>query len=226
MILESNKVKSEAVSIVFPSIWHEVMGQDGMTFVFWMLSFKPAFSLSSFTFIKRHFSSSLLSAKRLVLSVYLKLLIFLPAILISACASSSPAFLMIYSVYNLNKQDGNIQSWCNPFPIWNQSFVPCLFLTVASWPAYRFLRRKVRWSGIPISLRIFHSLLWFTQSKDFGLVSKAKVDEFLELSCFFYDTVDVGNLMSGSSAFSKSSLNIWNFMVHILLKPDARRSPL
>ena len=55
--------------------------------------------------------------------------------------------------------------------------------------------------------------------KGFGVVNKAEVDIFLELSCFFDDPADVGNLMSGSSAFSKSSLNIWKFMVHILLKP-------
>ena len=55
--------------------------------------------------------------------------------------------------------------------------------------------------------------------KGFGIVNKAKVDIFLELSCFFDDLMDVGNLISGSSAFSKSSLNIWKFMVHILLKP-------
>ena len=55
--------------------------------------------------------------------------------------------------------------------------------------------------------------------KGFGIVNKAKVDVFLELSCFFDDLMDVGNLISGSSAFSKSSLNIWNFMVHVLLKP-------
>ena len=59
----------------------------------------------------------------------------------------------------------NIQPWHTPFPIWNQSVVPCLILTVASWPAYRFLGRQVRWSDIPISLRIFHSLLWSTQSR-------------------------------------------------------------
>ena len=55
--------------------------------------------------------------------------------------------------------------------------------------------------------------------KGFGLVNKAEVDVFLELSCFFNDPVNVGNLISGSSAFSKSSLNIWKLMVHILLKP-------
>ena len=55
--------------------------------------------------------------------------------------------------------------------------------------------------------------------KGFGIVKKAEIDVFLELSCFFDDLVDVGNLISGSSAFSKTSLNIWNFMFHILLKP-------
>ena len=55
--------------------------------------------------------------------------------------------------------------------------------------------------------------------KGFGIVNKAKIDVFLELSCVFNDPVDVGNLISGSSAFSKSSLNIWEFTVHILLKP-------
>ena len=55
--------------------------------------------------------------------------------------------------------------------------------------------------------------------RDFGVVSKAEVDVFLELSCFFDDPVDVGNLISGSSAFFKSSLNVWKFSVHVLLKP-------
>ena len=94
--------------------------------------------------------------------MYLKLLIFFPAILIPACASSSLAFCMMYSAYKLNKQDDNIHPCRTPFLIWNQSVVPC---PVASWPSYRFLRRQVRWSASPLSLRIFHSLLWFTQSK-------------------------------------------------------------
>ena len=55
--------------------------------------------------------------------------------------------------------------------------------------------------------------------KGFGIVNKAEIDVFLEFSCFFHDSVDVGNLISGSSAFSKTSLNIWKFTVHILLKP-------
>ena len=56
--------------------------------------------------------------------------------------------------------------------------------------------------------------------KDFGIANKAEVDVFLELSCFLNDPLDIGNLISGSSAFSKSSLDIWKFSVHILLKPD------
>ena len=131
---------------------------------FGMLNFKPTFSLSSFTFIKRLFSSSL-SPIGVVSSAYLRLLIFLPAIFIPACAFSSPAFLMMYSAYKLNKQGDNIQPGRTPFPIWNQSIVPCPVLTVAPWPAYRFLRRQVKWSGIPISSRIFHSLLWSMQLK-------------------------------------------------------------
>ena len=56
--------------------------------------------------------------------------------------------------------------------------------------------------------------------KGFDIVNKAEVDVFPESSCFFYDPMDVGNLISGSSAFSKTSLNIWKFTVHVLLKPD------
>ena len=165
VMLEPKKRYFVTVSIVSPSICHEVMRPGAMILVFWMLSFKPAFSLSSFTFIKKLFSSSSLSAIRVVSSAYLRLLIFLPAILIPACASSSPAFLMMYSAYKLNKQGDNIWPWHTPFPIWKQSVVPCPVLAVASWPAYRFPKRQVRWSGIPISFRIFHSLLWSTQSK-------------------------------------------------------------
>ena len=132
----------------FPIYFSWSDGPDAMIFIFWMLSFKTTFSLSSFTFIKRLFSSSSFSAIRVVSSAYLRLLIFLLAILIPACASSSPAFFMMYSKYKLNKQGDNIQSWCTPFPIWNQSVVPCAVLTVASWPAYKFLKRQIRWSGI------------------------------------------------------------------------------
>ena len=134
------------------------------------LSFKPVFSLSSFTLIKRLFRSSLFSAIRVVSSVHLRSLIFLLEILIPVCDSSSPEFHMMYAAYKLNKQGDNIQ----PFPILNQSIVPCLVLTIASWPAYRFLRRQVKWSGISISVKIFHSLLWSIQSKALALSIKQK----------------------------------------------------
>ena len=124
VILEPRKIVSCCFHC-FPSIFYEVMGPDVRILFFWMLSFKPTFSLSSFTFIKKLFSFSF-CAIRVVPSAYLRLLIFLPAILIPACASFSPAFLMRYSACKLNKQGDNIQPWHTPFPIWNQSVVPCV----------------------------------------------------------------------------------------------------
>jgi len=136
---------------------------DGMPWVsFWMLSFKPTFSPFSFILVKRLFSSS---AFRVVSSAYLRLLIFLPPIVIPACESFSLAFCMTYGAYKLNKQGDNIQPCHTSFPILNQPVVPYLVLIVASWPAYMFLRRQLKWFGIPISLKIFHSLLWSTQSE-------------------------------------------------------------
>ena len=90
---------------------------------FGTLSFKPVFSLFSFTFIKRLFNFSSLSVIRVVSSAYLMLLIFLPGFLIPACTSSSVAFHMMYSVYKLNKQGDNLQLWRTPFPIWSLSVV-------------------------------------------------------------------------------------------------------
>ena len=126
----------------------------------------------------------------------------------------------MYSAYKLNKQGDNIQPRCTPFPIWNQSVVPCPVLNVASWPVYRFLKRQVRWSGIPISFRIFHSCS--TTVKGFGIVNKAELDVFLELFCFFYDPMAIGNLISGFSALSKYSLNMWKFLVYVLLEPGLK----
>ena len=137
--------------------WSDGTGCHDLSF--WMLSFKPTFSFSAFTSIEWLFSSSALSAIRVVSSLYLRLLIFFSAILISAWGLSSPSFRMIYSACKLNKQGDNMQPCHTPFPVWNQSIAPCLVLTVASWPAYRFPRRQVRWSGIPNSLRIFHKRL-------------------------------------------------------------------
>ena len=96
----------------------------------------------------------------------------------------------------------------------------CQVLTVASWSAYRFLRRQVRWPGIPISLRIFHKFVVIHTVKGFSVVKEAEVDVFLEFLCFIYDPADVSNLIFAFSAFSKSSLYIWKFLVHVLLKPS------
>ena len=126
----------------------------------------------------------------------------------SACDSSSLAFHIMYSVYKLNKQGDNIQPWCTPFPILNQSVVPCQIPTFVSWPAYMFLRRQVMRSYTPILLRIFQFVVIHTV---FRVVNETEVDVFLEFLCYFDDPADAGNLISGSSAFSKSSMNFCNF---------------
>ena len=193
------------------------MELDAMILVFLMLTFKPAFSLSSFTLIKMLFSSSSLSAITVVsyggIISYLRLMILLLAILIPICVSFSTAFHLMYSAH---KQGDNIQPsvqfssvaqscqtlqphtsqptrppcpspapgvhpnpcpssrWCLPtisssytaltysFP----NFEPVRCSTsssVSSWHAYRFFRRQVTWSVVPISLRSFHKFLWSTQ---------------------------------------------------------------
>ena len=139
---------------------------------------------------------------------------FVSVVLIPACASSSLAFVWCI-VYELNKQSDNIEPWYTPFPILNQSVVLSPVLTVASWPAYRFLRGQVWWLGIPISLTSFQFVVIHTV-KVFHVVNEA--DIFLKFPCFLSDPTDIGNLASGSSAFSKSSLYIWMFSVHVLLK--------
>ena len=148
----------------FPSICYEVMELDAMILVFWMLSFKPTFSLSSFTFIKRLFSSSSLSAIRVVSSQnwgywYFSQqswfqLVLHPAwhfawCILHICLISR---VIMYIVDVLLFQFGT-------------SLFSMSSSNVASWPAYRFLRRQARWCDIPISLRIFCYLLWSTQSK-------------------------------------------------------------
>ena len=78
---------------------------------------------------------------------------------------------------------------------------------------------QVRWSGVPISFKNFPQLVVIHTVKGFRVVYEAEIDGFLELSCFFDDPADVGNLVSWSSAFSKTSLNNWKFTVQVLLKP-------
>ena len=139
VILEPPKVKSLSLfpllSHLFAMKWWNQMPWSLFS-EYWVLS---QLFHSPFTFIKRLFSSSSLCAIRMVSSAYLRLLIFLPAILIPACASSNQVFLCMYSACKLNKQGDNIQPWLTPFPIWKQPIVPCSVPPVASWPAYRFL---------------------------------------------------------------------------------------
>ena len=133
-----------------------------------------------------------------------------------------------------------MQPWHTPFPIWNQSVIPCPVLTVASWPAYRFLRRQVRWSGIPISFRIFS--VCGDPHKGFGIVNKAEVDFFWNSLTLLMIVTQVKNFICPFSAqtieplvFSimqemlpiwtlvplpfPSSLNIWKFTINVPLKP-------
>ena len=94
----------------------------------------------------------------------------------------------------------------------------CPVLTVASYPAYKFLRRQIRWSNIPISQN-FPQFVMIHTVKGFGKVNKAEVDVFLELSCFFCDPVDVGNLISGNL------IKGWKKQTsHLYLKPYIKKN--
>ena len=126
---------------------------------------------------------------------------------------------MTYTAYKFNRQRDNIQTWHTPFPMWNQSVVPSPVLTVASQPAHRFFQEAGQVVWYSHLLKNFPQFVVIHTVKGFGIVNKAEVDVFLELSHFFNDPMEAGNLISASSAFSKSNLNIWKFMVHILLKP-------
>ena len=137
-----------------------------------------------FTFIKRLFRSSLLSAIKVISSAYLRSLIFLLAILVPACNSSCLAFCMMCFAYKLNKQGDNKQPWPIPFSVLNQSIVPCKVLTVASWAANRFLRKQLRWSDSPISLRVFQFVMVHTV-KGFSIVNETEADVSWNSLAFF-----------------------------------------
>ena len=125
---------------------------------------------------------------------------------------------MMYSAYKLNKQSDNIQHLRTPFPICNQSCSmsssDCCFLTYTqiSQEAGQVVWYSHLLNNCP-QFVVIHTV------KGFVIVNKAEIDIFLELSCFFNDPANVGNLISGSSVFSKTSLNIWKFTVPVLLKP-------
>ena len=134
MILEPKNKKSVTVSMFppFAMKWWDRMPWSSFS-EYWVLSL---FSPLLFHPHQEVLFPSSLSAIRVVSSAYLRLLIFLPAILIPAYDSSNPAFLMMYSAYKSNKQSNNIQPCRTAFPILNQSVVQCKVLIVASWPAY------------------------------------------------------------------------------------------
>ena len=122
----------------------------------------------------------------------------------------------MYSAYKSNKQGDNIQPWRTLSPILNQSVVSCSVLLL--------LDLHTDFWGGSSGVLVFPSLSELSAvccepHKGFSIINETQVDVFLESSCFFEDQIDVGNLISGSYAFSKSSLNIWNFSVHIPLKP-------
>ena len=201
VFLKSKKTSFVTAPTFSPSICHEVMGPGAIILLFWMCSFKPAFSLTFFTFIKRLFRSASLSAIRVASSAYLRLLLFLLAALIPACESSSHAFYMMYFA---------VQPQHILFPILNQIIVPSPVLTFASWPAHRFLKRQVWYSHL---LKNFPQFVVIHTVNGFRIVNEAEIDVFLEFPCFLHDSTDV-NLISGVSTFTKPSLYIWKLLFH------------
>ena len=125
----------------------------------------------------------------------------------------------MYSACKLNKLGDNTQPWCTPFPIWNQSIVPCSVLTAASWPAYTFLRRQDKVVWYSHLFKNFPQIVVIHPIKGFN---EAEVDVFLEFPCFLYNPTNVRNLISDSSTFYKSSLYTWKFSVLVLLKPSLK----
>ena len=123
------------------------------------------------------------------------------------------------SMYRLNKQGDIRQPCCTPFLILNQSVVSYRVLTVPSWTHIQVSQEtgKLVWYS-HLSERFPHFVMIHTV-KGFIMVDETVVDIFLEFSCFLYDPVNVGSLIFGSSSFSKPSLDIWKFLVCVMLKP-------
>jgi len=188
----------------FSPMCNEVMGPDAMILVFFLYCFKKAFSLSSFTLLKRLFSSSSPFAIRVVSSEVVDIS---PNNLDSTLWFIQPSICLRYSAYKLKKQGDNIQPCCtllNNFEWVNyiMSSSNCCFLTCIQQSQET---GKVVWYS--------HLLKNFPQFV---------VDVFLELPYFLHDPMSVDNFISGSSAPSKPSLYIWKFLVHILLKPSLK----
>ena len=143
---------------------------------------------------------------------------FLP-ILIPACNSYSPAFLMLWA-YQLNKPGDSRQPCRIPFLILNQSLVKqgsnCYFLTCIQ--VSRETDKMFWYSHLS---KNFPQTVMIHMVKAFSIVDETKTDVFLKFPCFLYNLVNVGNLISSSSSFSKPSLDNWKFLVHIMLKPSS-----
>ena len=122
----------------------------------------------------------------------------------------------MYSACKLNKQSDNTQPCHTSFSILNQSVVPCNNFCFLTHIQVSQEASKVVWYSH--LFKNFPQFVVIHIVKGISVVNDAEVDVFLELSCFFYDPANVGNLISGSSAFSKTSLNTWKFTFHILLK--------
>ena len=154
-----------------------------MILVFLMLSFKPGFSLSSFTLIKRLFSSSSFFALRVVPSVFLTLLIFLPTILTTACASASVTLHIMYFVYKLNKQGDTIQA-----NVLLSQFKPVHFAMSGSNFCFLTCMQLSQEAGEMVwyshLLKNFPQFLVIHTLKEFSVVNEVKVDAFLETFAF------------------------------------------
>ena len=159
-----------------------------------MLNFKPAFSLSSFSLIKRLFISSSIFAIQLVSFTYVRLFIFLPAMLIPACDSPSLSFHLMYPAQKLNKQGDNIQpmySFPNFEPVhFSKSGSNCCFLTriQISQETGKLFCYSHLFQNAP-QFVVIHTV------QGFSVVNEAEVGVFLELSYFLHDPANVGNLI-------------------------------
>ena len=193
------------------------MGPDAMILVFWMLIFKPDFSLSSFTLFKRLSSFSPLPLGWYHLHIWgcwyffqqsWFQLVIQPAWHFTRCTlhRSLISRVTIYSLVIILSQ-----FWTSP--LFHDQFYCFLTCIQVSQEAGEVVWHSHLFKNFPHFL-VIHRV------KGFHVVSEVEVAVFLEFSWFFCDPADVGNLISGSSVFSKSSLNIWKFSVHILSKPN------
>ena len=184
------------------------MGPDAMILVFWMLSFKPTFPFSSFTFIKRLFSSSSLSAKG---CCHLRIWGYW-------YFSQKSWFQLVihpaqHFAHKLNYHSDNTP-WCIPFPIWTSQLLHLRFFFFLTQIHISHETGQIVWNSH--LLKNFPQFVVIHTVKGFHVVNGAEGDAFLEFPCFLYDLTNVGNLISGSFAFFKPRLYIWKFSVHIL----------